>query len=145
MTDEELRQEFQESIVLYEGRTAKDRWLSAVAAFLDLRHRVLAKWADELGQPRDPERDRCLCYTLRNLAIDKHVAVLTQAPVEEWNDVTEWCELLTAWYPSELRELRILMRRIYSTFAPFRHKLTPPQRQQFFRCLNYFEHGEDVT
>jgi hypothetical protein len=54
MTDEAWREEVRQSMQEYEGRTAKDRWLTARAAFLSLRHRVLAEWEGELHQERSP-------------------------------------------------------------------------------------------
>jgi hypothetical protein len=145
MTDDERLQEFRASMELYQGRTAKDRWLTACSAFLNLRHRVLAKWEGELHQERTPDNGYVLCYYLRNLSVNNHVEMLTLNDPEKWDEITEMCERLVACYADELREFRILMFRVHNTFTPYRKRLTRQQQAQMFRCFDYFEHGEDMS
>jgi len=84
-----------------------------------------------------------LCYWLRNLSVENHVEMLTQNHPEVWDEVIDTCEQMTKWYAAELREFRILTHRVYSTFAPFRRRLTTRQKAQLFRCFDYFDSGED--
>jgi len=145
MIDERHIQDIRDSLALYEGRTAKDRWLSAQAAFLQLRYRVLAKWEGELHRERSEDSDYWLCYYLRNLAFQNDTRMLELNPPDEWDGVMETCAQLGEWYARELCEFRILALRIYSTFAPTRARLTPKQREQLFRCYWYFDTGEDLS
>jgi hypothetical protein len=69
--------------------------------------------------------------------------MLTQNHPEVWDEVIDTCEQMTKWYAAELREFRILTHRVYSTFAPFRRRLTTRQKAQLFRCFDYFDSGED--
>jgi hypothetical protein len=144
MDDGELRQDFLKSLELYEGVTAKDCWLTACAAFLGLRHRVVAKWECELHQERSPDQGYALCYSLRNLSISNQTHLLERERAEDWDEVMEMSDHLSEWYASEIREFCILAHRVHSTFAPSRNRLTPRQREQPFRCFWYFDAGEDL-
>ena len=144
-SQEEQFQEFRESLVSYEGRTAKDRWLTACAAFLNLRHRVLAKWKGELHQERNPDQDYWLCRYICNLSVDNQTYLLGLRPAQEWDEAMELCDQLSAWYASEIREFRILLYRAHTTFTPFRKSFNQQQHAQMMRAMNYFVHGEEVN
>jgi hypothetical protein len=141
MMDESSKEFMQARIEEYNGRTAKARWETAQAAFVDLRQRILAK-AATLGIAEDPPIHNALCHHLRNLSVGKYVAVLEDYPPEDWDEVTDLCEGLAEVYAEELQSLRILMLRVHWTFAPYQRKLRKAQQQELFRCFDLFEYGE---